>query len=495
MNKPTSCFIITALIITILLLSTPTTTSAQQLDPVVFFTDNMTSDGTSELISPMEQALLDRINSASIAIDAAFYDFNRTSIRDALIAAKERGVIVRIVADDEAHHENETYRPFFESFNATDIIVQDDEGFSGIMHNKYFIIDGEYLWTGSTNVTDNGFTKNHNNALLFESTELADYYQTDFNQMWSGFFGTAKTNPLTATLTYNGYPLQVAFSPTEDVIGSMIEQVNQATTSIDFSIFFFTDDDLANALIAARERGVQVRGLWDQLGAGNSFSRDDLLCQAGVLVKREDTLGKMHNKYMVIDANTASPRTITGSLNWTGAGNRRNSENSLFIQDPDIARAYDANFQSMWDQLDVSTFCRQQFFTYLPSVLQMNGPNVRISTIVYNPDGDDTAGEKIILKNEGTEAQSLNGWILRDEAGATYTFADLLLQPQATITLWTKAGTDTITDAAIDLYWGRAGSAIWNNGGDIAQLINMESIVKDTCSYEGGGVEVDCRNN
>lgn len=159
MNKPTSCFIITALIITILLLSTPTTTSAQQLDPVVFFTDNMTSDGTSELISPMEQALLDRINSASIAIDAAFYDFNRTSIRDALIAAKERGVIVRIVADDEAHHENETYRPFFESFNATDIIVQDDEGFSGIMHNKYFIIDGEYLWTGSTNVTDNGFTK------------------------------------------------------------------------------------------------------------------------------------------------------------------------------------------------------------------------------------------------------------------------------------------------------------------------------------------------
>jgi len=237
-------------------------------------------------------------------------------------------------------------------------------------------------------LADNGFTKNHNNALLFQSTELADYYQIDFNQMWAGFFSTSKTDPLTATLTYNDYPLQVSFSPTEDVVDQMIELVDQATTSVDFAIFFFTDDDLANALIAAQERGVQVRGLWDQLGAGNSFSRDELLCQAGVLVKREDTTGKMHNKYMVIDANTATPRTITGSLNWTGQGNRYNSENTLLLQDPDVARAYAANFQSMWDVLDDTTFCRPQYDTYLPGMFQMEGPNVQIISIVYNPEGE-----------------------------------------------------------------------------------------------------------
>lgn len=464
--------------------------SAQSLDPIVFFTDNITSEGTTTIISPMEQALLNRINNASIAIDASFYDFNRSSIRDALIAAKERGIIVRIVADDEAYHENATYRPFFQSLDDADIVIQDDDGFSGIMHNKYFIIDGEYVWTGSTNMTDNGFTKNHNNSLLFQSTELADFYQLDFNQMWAGFYSTAKTEPLTATLTYNDYPLQVSFSPTEDVVTKMVDLVNQATTSIDFAIFFFTDDDLAQALIAAHARGVLVRGLWDNLGAGNSFSRDDLLCQSGILVKREDTLGKMHNKYMVIDANTTTPRTITGSLNWTGAGNDRNSENTLFIQDPDIARAYDANFQNMWDATPTDPLCAPQYTTFLPSMFQMLGPNVELASIVYNPDGEDVENERVLIQNFGTEAQTMDGWILRDEAGASYTFASLTLQPQATVTVWTKVGEDTATD----LFWGRnGGSAIWNNNGDIAELLDQDSILQDTCRYEGGEVEASCQ--
>ncbi|MEM7128157.1 MAG: hypothetical protein AAF702_17625 [Chloroflexota bacterium] len=60
-------------------------------DPAVYFTANLESGGTSEAITPMERALLDRINAASIAIDAAFYDFNRQSIQEALIAAHDRG--------------------------------------------------------------------------------------------------------------------------------------------------------------------------------------------------------------------------------------------------------------------------------------------------------------------------------------------------------------------------------------------------------------------
>ena len=53
-------------------------------------------------VTPLEQALLGRLNGATPSIDAAIYDFDRVSLRDALLAAKGRGVAVRVVTDDEA---------------------------------------------------------------------------------------------------------------------------------------------------------------------------------------------------------------------------------------------------------------------------------------------------------------------------------------------------------------------------------------------------------
>lgn len=58
--------------------------------PQTLFTDNIAAVGTSLAISSMEQALLDRIQAASISIDAAIYDFDRVSVRTALIAAHNR---------------------------------------------------------------------------------------------------------------------------------------------------------------------------------------------------------------------------------------------------------------------------------------------------------------------------------------------------------------------------------------------------------------------
>ena len=62
----------------------------------------------------LEQGLLDRLNAATTSIDAALYDFNRPALRDALVAAKSRGVTVRIVTDDEARAST-TSKPFYDS--------------------------------------------------------------------------------------------------------------------------------------------------------------------------------------------------------------------------------------------------------------------------------------------------------------------------------------------------------------------------------------------
>ncbi len=74
------------------------TAAATPPDPAIYLTDNLTAVATSPAVTTMEQALLDQIAGATTSIDAAIYDFERVSIRDALITASQRGVAVRIVA-------------------------------------------------------------------------------------------------------------------------------------------------------------------------------------------------------------------------------------------------------------------------------------------------------------------------------------------------------------------------------------------------------------
>ncbi|MFZ1398988.1 MAG: phospholipase D-like domain-containing protein, partial [Candidatus Promineifilaceae bacterium] len=135
-------------------------------NPALYFTDNLTATSASTTVTNMEQALLDRLSAATTSIDAALYELDRVSIRDALIAAHNRGVLVRVVTDDDdGYIDNAIHFQALESAGIT--VVHDNR--SSLMHNKFMVIDGQYVWTGSTNLTDNGLTLNHNNSLLFDA--------------------------------------------------------------------------------------------------------------------------------------------------------------------------------------------------------------------------------------------------------------------------------------------------------------------------------------
>jgi len=495
------------------------TATATPPDPAVYLTDNLTAVATAPAVTAMEQALLDQINGATTSIDAALYDFERVSVRDALIAAHTRGVAVRIVADDEAHA-NPSYAPHFAALEAAGIAVVDDQDSSRIMHDKYLIFDHQAVWTGSTNLSDNDFTLNHNNSILFTSAEVAAVYQADFDQMVAGRFGTQKTASLTTTVAYHGIPVELYFSPQDGAMAQVVSEVAAAETSIDFAIFFFTEDALRDALIEAKNRGVAIRGLWDALGAGNGSSDDEALCAAGIPVKIEDTAGKMHHKLMVIDAGGTDPTVITGSLNWTAAADARNSENTVIVHDGATAAIYAAGFQALWDGIGAAPCVEEgtgpAARLFLPVVVRdgdsvapwptpvvpevtatlppfptatpvPGAADVRLVRIVYNPDGDDVAGERVEIRNVGGSAAALSGWTLEDAASYRYTFPAFTLAAGATVTVWVKAGTDT----GSELFSGR-GSAVWNNEGDTAVVRDGFATVVDTCSYAGGGVEATC---
>jgi len=141
--------------------------------------------------------------------------------------------------------------------------------------------------------------------------------------------------------------VQLAFTPWDNAEAMIIDGIRGAKQQILVQAFSFTSRALANALIAARKRGVDVQVMADreQTFAGEASRIPDLV-QAGVPVVLEVRYQSAHNKVMVLDAGTADAAVITGSYNWTYAAQYKNAENVLILRgNPDVVNAYAANWR------------------------------------------------------------------------------------------------------------------------------------------------------
>jgi phosphatidylserine/phosphatidylglycerophosphate/cardiolipin synthase-like enzyme len=101
---------------------------------------------------PADALFTSLAKNATTSIDVALYDFDRATVRDALLAAKGRGVTVRVVGDNDDSI-NPSYAPSYQSLIAGGIAVVTDTK-SSLMHNKFVVFDNQVTWTGSANFTD-----------------------------------------------------------------------------------------------------------------------------------------------------------------------------------------------------------------------------------------------------------------------------------------------------------------------------------------------------
>jgi phosphatidylserine/phosphatidylglycerophosphate/cardiolipin synthase-like enzyme len=106
----------------------------------------------------------------------------------------------------------------------------------------------------------------------------------------------------------------------------IIALIRAAKTHIFFAMYVFTLPDIADALVAAKKRGVEVRGVLDAEESTKSYEAPivDELRRAGIRVETErhaDRNGIMHIKAMVTDSAYA-----VGSYNWTRSATSENDE-------------------------------------------------------------------------------------------------------------------------------------------------------------------------
>lgn len=331
-----------------------TTNVGSDLSYAVYFNDlATTATEVTTASTSMETALLDVIDNATTRVDIALYGLNRQSVVNALIAAHTRGVTVRVVGDDDAAN-NEYSSSYQALVNAGVTVITDTSSY--IQHNKFAVIDGTIVWTGSTNFTDTGFTLNANNSIVITDTHLSAIYTTEFDEMWAGQFHNDKHDNTPHLLDYNSTLVESYFSPTDLVAFEVWDELLQAETTLHFAMFFWTDELLTQRTIEMLE-GTEVSGIWDQLGAASATSADEALCAAGAHIKFEDLPGKVHHKFAVIDVEGNDPTVILGSYNWTGSGAYGNDENTLIIHDRTLARAYYNEWKQLWDALGTDNMC------------------------------------------------------------------------------------------------------------------------------------------
>ena len=307
----------------------------------VYFTDPLAAVPTMENLveGNISTGIVNLLNSANISIDAALYHLTWQPVIDALLNANSRGVQVRIAA----HGDNigEFQQLVDAGISVTSVTT------SNIMHNKFFIVDGEYVFTGSWNPTETGTLFNANDAVQVKSIELASIYTDEFTQLFSNVYGSSKTDNNAELAMAGSIQIEAYFAPKDNGLTRLIELIDSSNSSIYLSLFYLTEDTIYDAIVRARDRGVTIVGVFDYRGWRNAYSEaDDIISWGGGVVDANP--GVYHHKFGVFDGTIV----WTGSTNWSGSGFNNNDENSIVIHNPTIASKYIARVKQYKQDAD-----------------------------------------------------------------------------------------------------------------------------------------------
>lgn len=309
--------------------------------------------------------LIERINNVSYSIDMAVYSFfGLPEVANAIIGAKNRGVKVRVVYDSRTTQNS--MQMLIDAGIKISKRPPDSGSFSGIMHNKFFVIDArdtlndnDWVWTGSWNVTSSELNWK-NNVVEINDASLAAAYTKEFEEMWGSNtdtldaakakFGMYKTDNTPHSFSIMGSPVFSYFSPSDKTNSYIINALNSADFSIYFAILVVTRNDIYQSMLNRKNAGVKdIRGIINDYNTiGSQFTNLSTFAEMFKPLTGQTTL---HHKYGIVDASVpqSDPTVITGSHNWSSAAENDNDENTLFIHNPLIANQYLQEFKSRYN--------------------------------------------------------------------------------------------------------------------------------------------------
>jgi phosphatidylserine/phosphatidylglycerophosphate/cardiolipin synthase-like enzyme len=299
---------------------------------------------------------------AQKSLELALYDIhlvseNATPIRSALTDALARGVRVRLVYNFDFGKPISVPPPPATRPELIEALKVEARGVSGVpdlMHHKYVVRDGAAIITGSTNWTDDSWTREENLIAFIESRELASRYLDDFEQLWTTLSVAHSGKVDSAPISIGGHRVRPWFAPGrgDQLSHRIARRIAQSRRRIRIASPVLTSGPILGTLaelpvgnhvdVAAVVDATQVAEVIHQWRTQPHVSwKEDALRS---LVGRVPFSGKvstpwtpqsvhdfMHAKIVVAD-----DAVFLGSFNLSRSG-ERNAENTLEIEDAELA--------------------------------------------------------------------------------------------------------------------------------------------------------------
>jgi phosphatidylserine/phosphatidylglycerophosphate/cardiolipin synthase-like enzyme len=303
-------------------------------------------------------AIAEFLDRAKRTLELAQYDFDLGAetgaiVADALRRAAARGVRIRFAFNVD--HSNPIPVPpppslDREMIEALPVETFPIAGVPDLMHHKYVIRDRESVWTGSTNWTDDSWSRQENVIAVVDSPGLAAAFGRDFEQLLE-----TRTGAGTGTVAPEWHDgVRAWFTPGygQDLSHRIAQAIGLAKRRVRLCSPVLTAPPLLGAVASAIAAGkLDIAGCFDapqmldvarQWGEGRSLWKLPLLSRiaAGAFSAKPsvpfgagDVHDFMHAKLTVVD-----DRIFVGSFNLSRSG-ERNAENVLEFEDAEIAES------------------------------------------------------------------------------------------------------------------------------------------------------------
>jgi phosphatidylserine/phosphatidylglycerophosphate/cardiolipin synthase-like enzyme len=301
--------------------------------------------------------LLKFLSTAKTQIVGSIHELDMIDIADLLAKKKKQGLTVRLTVEAKwyAAPKCQAAREVLETAG---VEVIPDNRATGLMHNKFWVVDGVRVWTGSTNLTSSCLFYNPNNALWIENTAVAANFTTEFDEEAKGRFGkkgSGIANTPNPKVKIGATLVKTYFAPDDEPIPAVVAEIDQAKSSIDIMCFVFSSQEICEALLKAHARGIKVRVLLD-----NTFKPEAAtsrwkyipskeLAKAQVPLRWDHDKSKLHHKVLIIDSASPTATVITGSMNFSSKGATENDDNLLIVTSPEVAKPFAKCFEALWN--------------------------------------------------------------------------------------------------------------------------------------------------
>ena len=360
----------------------------------------------------LENQIINAINQAQSTVDVAVMEFRLPNVAEALIAKHATGVKVRLLIDnnynkaladytsEEIASMNQHDKSAFEELKRypadalavlrkNNIEIKDDTfggaaKDSGLMHHKFVVVDGKTTIISSANLTTSDMNGDFNSpesrgnannmVVIANNVQLANAFTDEFNYMWQGLFKSDKPYRPPVTVPAGAGTITVHFSPatrqqdiattSNGIIANFIQQVKK---SVHIALFVYSDQKISDTVGEMHEQGVEDIKLlidpdfygrpyskaYDALGVCPLSSNKNYPARVKPWQHPITTVGfptapmgdrGVHSKMAILDESLV----ITGSHNWSNAGNYSNDETLIAIHNSTVGAHYEREFGRLY---------------------------------------------------------------------------------------------------------------------------------------------------